>query len=229
MLKTISAGVDLSGYQIQATQMPFATVLRRPTTPENQAKCAEFVQDQARVMASLQRSPRRASVQRMQAAATKELCAGDELVVLIRGTTSAADWEYNLDMGMTYNSNYGQGTMHKGFVRLSDSLWEDGLREALDQAGSSVSAVTITGHSLGAAAASLLASRAQVRRARRMLGGRDGPCGQAVHAGGQHLLADHMFYSSTVHAVGAANLPVAATRQPYIQQQSLCTHAWLAG
>lgn len=172
-MKIISAGVDLSGYQIQATKMPFATVLRRPTSPENQAKCAEFVQEQNRVMAALQRSssPRRASVQRVQAAASKDLCAGDELVVLIRGTTSAADWEYNLDMGLAYNSNYGQGQIHKGFVRLADTLWEEGLKEALDQAGATVSSVTITGHSLGAAAASLLASRAQVRT-ERQLGGR---------------------------------------------------------
>jgi hypothetical protein len=142
--------------------MPFATIVRRPTTPENQAKCREFVQSQRSLLASQRTTPRRASVQRTQDASKGDMCAGDELVVIIRGTTSAADWQYDVDLGFVSDTDYGRGSIHKGFVRLTDSLWEDGFKAVLDQVGSSLGSITFTGHSLGAAAASLLASRTQV-------------------------------------------------------------------
>jgi pimeloyl-ACP methyl ester carboxylesterase len=96
---------------------------------------------------------------------SSELCAGDELVVLVRGTSSEAEWGYNLDYVMTRNANYGQGLLHRGFQKLADSLWagQGGLKNVLDQNAGSVGSVTIAGHSLGAAAAALLAARAQVR------------------------------------------------------------------
>lgn len=54
------------------------------------------------------------------------------------------------------------GKMHRGFVKLADSVWWGGLKQALDEVKGSASTVTITGHSLGGAAAAMLAARTQV-------------------------------------------------------------------
>jgi hypothetical protein len=71
-----------------------------------------------------------------------------------------ADFQYNTRP----DSNYGPGRFHDGFVRVADQLWDNGMKEALDAAvaAGDVRNIIISGHSLGAATASLLASRAQV-------------------------------------------------------------------
>jgi hypothetical protein len=139
----------------QQKKWPFAAVLRRASSPAVQASCKAFLQSHPSAQHTSRRDMRR----------SETLCAGDELVVLVRGTSAPSEWDYNLDYGLSKNAAYGQGLQHNGFRKLADSLWggKGGLKSVLDQYAGSVSSVTIAGHSLGAASAALLAARAQVR------------------------------------------------------------------
>lgn len=159
LLAMLGAREDLSAYGIASTSMPFAAVLRRSSNAQTRASCKAFVAAHPS-MASASASS--ASSPRASARAARELCWGDELVVLVRGTASAFDWFYNLDYSMATNPYYGKGAMHLGFLRLAGGLWLGGLRDVMKQYGGTVSSVTIAGHSLGAATAALLASRTQV-------------------------------------------------------------------
>lgn len=153
LLALIDTAQDLSSYNIKQSSMPFAAVLRRASSAQTRASCRAFLQAHPAKAAS-----RAARTQQR----SRNMCAGDELVVLVRGTTTAYDWFYNLDFDMSTNAEYGPGGIHTGFLRLADSIWDGGLRNTLDQFSSSLGSVTIAGHSLGAATAALLAARAQV-------------------------------------------------------------------
>jgi len=153
VLAILNAAADLRAYGLGATAMPFAAVLRRVRSPATAAECTAFLQAHPELAGSSNKQQDQAS----------RICAGDEIVVLVRGTTSAYDWFYNLDYGMSTNTNYGQGLIHKGFQRLADTLWDGGLKRALDRYSGSASSVVVSGHSLGAATASLLAARIEVR------------------------------------------------------------------
>lgn len=155
LMDVIHAGTDLSTYEIQATLMPFAAIMRRPASAEVTASCKAFLRANAHRGVSARRAARLQN-------AVNDLCSGDEVAVLIRGTATASDWGYNLDMAMVENSNYGPGKIHRGFQNLADTLWNGGLKQALDQVMQTASSVTISGHSLGGATAALLAARAQV-------------------------------------------------------------------
>jgi pimeloyl-ACP methyl ester carboxylesterase len=93
------------------------------------------------------------------------LCGGDRLVVLLRGTSSAFEWTYNLNYTMGPDASYGLGQIHTGFHTVAEEVWGAGLQALLmqevGQAGG-VSNIIFSGHSLGGAVAALLAAKTQV-------------------------------------------------------------------
>lgn len=157
-MRIISAGTDLSQYEIQGTTMPFAAVLRRPRSAESAASCRSALAADAQATRPAG-SPRRAAA-RLQNQAN-QLCSGDEVAVLVRGTAAASDWGYNFDMELVSNYEYGAGKQHRGFIKLADQVWYGGLKAALDEVKGTASSVTIAGHSLGGAAAAMLAARSE--------------------------------------------------------------------
>lgn len=106
-MRIISAGTDLSQYEIEGTTMPFAAVMRRPRSAESAASCRAFLAANAQAERRPGGSPRRAAA-RLQNLASA-LCSGDEVAVLVRGTAAASDWGYNFDMALVSNGEYGAG------------------------------------------------------------------------------------------------------------------------
>lgn len=159
LLSLLSIPTDLSVYGLKQTSMPFAAVVRRPGSAATKASCVAALKAHPMFNAP-HRSPA-ASATRMQRM-SRTLCSGDELVVLVRGTTAATDWFIDFDYGLKANAEYGAGVIHNGFQYVADGLWDGGLKDVLDQYGASAGSLTITGHSLGAAVAALLSARTQV-------------------------------------------------------------------
>ncbi|WIA42326.1 hypothetical protein OEZ86_008339 [Tetradesmus obliquus] len=92
------------------------------------------------------------------------LLKGKQLVILIRGTETYADWLTDF----TYNENKTgtlsfPGATHQGFTALANTLWSIGLRAALftNVVEGSVTSVSVAGHSLGAGVSQLVAYAAQ--------------------------------------------------------------------
>jgi esterase/lipase len=73
----------------------------------------------------------------------------------------AADLQYN--QNATGNIKF-PGKTHKGFTKLANMLWLQGVREALysNAVKGLVTSVSIAGHSMGASVATLLSFAAQV-------------------------------------------------------------------
>jgi len=86
----------------------------------------------------------------------------DLIFVIFRGSESRTDWKNNLDFVLI--QGYGgrvdevQGRVHRGFSRALDSVWEQ-VKQIIAQFQDQGQTLWFTGHSLGAALATLAVSR----------------------------------------------------------------------
>lgn len=80
---------------------------------------------------------------------------GDNVVIAIRGSANLRDWAYNLASELV-----GTPRLHAGFTRISDELWP--WVASVARGRRTAQSITITGHSLGGAAAVLLGHRLAV-------------------------------------------------------------------
>jgi triacylglycerol lipase len=84
------------------------------------------------------------------------------ILVTFRGSESRTDWKNNLDFVLI--QGYGgrvdefQGRVHRGFSRALDSVWGQ-VKRTIDQFQTQGQTLWFTGHSLGAALATLAVSR----------------------------------------------------------------------
>eukprot|EP00882_Tetradesmus_deserticola_P012343 GHRQ01013082.1.p1 GENE.GHRQ01013082.1~~GHRQ01013082.1.p1 ORF type:complete len:319 (+),score=51.77 GHRQ01013082.1:1236-2192(+) len=88
-----------------------------------------------------------------------------QLVIFIRGTETYLDWLTDFSYSET-SSSYLKfpGKTHAGFTAIANKLWLEGLRDALyrNVVKGHIKSVAVTGHSLGAGVAQLVAYAAQV-------------------------------------------------------------------
>jgi hypothetical protein len=165
LLQILNVTNDLKGYKISAKTLPLAAVLRQESTPSSRAACRRAMKlqqgEHAAYISSSSSSSGSDSDSVMQ---QHRLCMGDRLVVLLRGTTSAFEWTYNLNYTLTSDDSYGPGQIHSGFHTVAEEVWRGGLQQQIQQqmAAGGISNVMFAGHSLGGAAAALLAAKAQV-------------------------------------------------------------------
>lgn len=86
----------------------------------------------------------------------------DLIFVAFRGSESRTDWKNNLDFvliqGYAGRVDEFQGRVHRGFSRALDSVWGQ-VRQTIDQFQNKGQTLWFTGHSLGAALATLAVSR----------------------------------------------------------------------
>jgi len=86
----------------------------------------------------------------------------DLILVAFRGSESRTDWKNDLDFvliqGYAGRVDESQGRVHRGFSRALDSVWEQ-VRRTIDQFQNQGQTLWFTGHSLGAALATLAVSR----------------------------------------------------------------------
>ena len=89
------------------------------------------------------------------------LTNGVERVLSFRGTevTQKSDIRADLTSGKNYESN--KTLVHVGFRKEVNKIWEDILQELLNDKSDQSAPLYITGHSLGAAMATIAASRLQ--------------------------------------------------------------------
>ncbi|KAI8462395.1 MAG: Alpha/Beta hydrolase protein [Monoraphidium minutum] len=97
---------------------------------------------------------------------------GGQLVIVFRGTNSGPEWQLDFAYnrvsrarfpGKPFVGNFFEGETHAGFTNVFNILWPH-VREALDReviAGARLRSVTVAGHSMGAAAATLVSYAAQ--------------------------------------------------------------------
>lgn len=86
----------------------------------------------------------------------------DLIFVAFRGSESRTDWKNNLDFvlvhGYAGRVDESQGRVHRGFSQALDSIWRP-IRQTIDQFQNQGQTLWFTGHSLGAALATLAVSR----------------------------------------------------------------------
>lgn len=84
------------------------------------------------------------------------IMGNDQIIVLVfRGTTSIQDWLTNLDIALTEAC---EGRVHRGFWEALEIVWAE-IIEKLSEFRDNNQRVFITGHSLGAALATLATAR----------------------------------------------------------------------
>lgn len=98
--------------------------------------------------------------------------SSNQLVVIVRGTGTAEEWrldfQYNRVAGAAFSGTPFSGSSfpgetHSGFTKMFNALWPR-VQAAMDAhvvAGDKITSVTVAGHSLGSAVATLLAYGAQ--------------------------------------------------------------------
>lgn len=88
--------------------------------------------------------------------ATQAFAAGNErrILVAFRGTEEPADWLHDIDAGFI---SYDHGRIHRGFQRALQEVWSEIYLTVRDWRIDSLAekSVLVTGHSLGAALATL--------------------------------------------------------------------------
>ena len=111
----------------------------------------------------------------------------DLVIVTFRGTESRTDWKNNLDFVLS--EGYGgrgdelQGRVHRGFSQALDSVWGQ-VKRIINQFQNQGQTLWITGHSLGAALATLAVSR--------LVLGEDKPVG-GLYTFGSPRVGDRVF------------------------------------
>eukprot|EP00879_Flechtneria_rotunda_P017599 GHRR01018449.1.p1 GENE.GHRR01018449.1~~GHRR01018449.1.p1 ORF type:complete len:430 (+),score=136.16 GHRR01018449.1:204-1493(+) len=133
--------------------MPIAAVLKPDAAgkAERQQSCQAFAA-----------APETLTVQSNSTA--EDLCGGDQLVVVVRGTLSAYEWTLDLSYNQTADESFGPGSFHAGFHHAAAEIWpqlEPVLQQQLIQGNGTITQLTIAAHSLGAGVAQLLAAKAQ--------------------------------------------------------------------
>ena len=111
----------------------------------------------------------------------------DLVIVTFRGTQSRTDWKNNLDFvlseGYGGQANELLGRVHRGFSGALDSVWGQ-VKRTINQFQNQGQTLWITGHSLGAALATLTVSR--------LVLGEDKPVG-GLYTFGSPRVGDRVF------------------------------------
>jgi pimeloyl-ACP methyl ester carboxylesterase len=171
VLQLLNVTNDLRGYKLPAKKLPFAAVLRQDSSPSSRTACRRALRaQQGEHEAYISTPPALPSITGSSSSEgdsvmqQHQLCSGDRLVVLLRGTGSAFEWTYNLNYTLTTDASYGPGQIHAGFHRVAEEVWGAGLQEHVAQqlAAGGISNVMFAGHSLGGAVAALLSAKVQV-------------------------------------------------------------------
>ncbi|KAI8469897.1 MAG: class 3-domain-containing protein [Monoraphidium minutum] len=151
-LGAVAVKTDLRSYGLNASSVPMVGVLRQGAA--------------ARTAACGAAAAKASAAGRAARAGAAARCGGEggHLVVVIRGTASAPEWDIDFDYSMEKDARYGPGLLHRGFLAVANEVWDNGLKAMLDSEvvdSGAAADITLTGHSMGAALATLLGARAQ--------------------------------------------------------------------